>query len=199
MAHYVAEQITASKQTEGKEKQVIDKHCFEIILKLWAHQTSYHGENRFFEDFEPIFRALNSLDPDNSRPHHRSLFWTQETPPDNVDIKQKEIYKWINFSLNIDSIAKMLIEVALNQAIDNALDEKSSEWLKHATGLPNTDEVSAIFRIILEKDMQHDGDKEKSEKLQNLTDRLEKLKAFEEFSHHLRTDLENEIANLSDE
>jgi hypothetical protein len=183
MAHYVAEQITIAENATGDEKSVAEQRCFETILNLWQHRSSLPTGHRPLESFEPIFRALDQLDPDNSRPFFYS--------PPQYDL-----------ALEIDRIARILINFALSQAALNAVDEKSSSWLKNATDLINSGDLSVVVRL-LPPDMDDQGEANFERIWQahekDLRSKIEKLDTFTELSSFIRAALISELEEISKE
>ena len=194
MAHYIAEQIVISDTANGEDKSRAENRCFETILQLWAYHDSYPGESNPFDKFNSIFKALESLSPDNQYPYNRSLYWTQEEAPEEVDIQQENVGRWVNTALSVDSGAKVLIEFALQQAMLQAADVKTAEWLKYAAELPNSDAV-IILRGFL--DFDKDEAKSKTVEIKELNERLEKLRKLESYSIQLREAIEDKIEELS--
>lgn len=70
MAHYIAEQMTIADNAQGDDKIRAEQKCFETILKLWEHRSSLPNGQRPFENFEPIFRVLEQLNPENKQPFY---------------------------------------------------------------------------------------------------------------------------------
>ena len=46
LAHYIAELITNLESEEGDKKIQSQQHCFETILTLWQHRSSFANGNR---------------------------------------------------------------------------------------------------------------------------------------------------------
>src|SRR5206468_12121550 len=60
MAHYIAEKIGDVEAATGEDRAQKMSECRDAILQLWAHRSELPNGKRPFEDFEPIFRALQS-------------------------------------------------------------------------------------------------------------------------------------------
>lgn len=197
MAHYIAEQIINAEKAQGKDKQEFEKRCFNLILQLWSHHDSYPRGKRPFERFEPIFNAMEWLNPDNTYPRYPSLYWTQEKSSSETDFKQKKVQQWVDIALNIDAVAKLLIEFSLKQAIEDAQDENTKEWLKNASDLPNSEDVSTIIRFLPaevdeKEELKHNVERE----LKKLKNHIEKLEAFNKFCLQLRDKYNEEVNRL---
>ena len=70
MAHYIAEQMIIAEKSDGDDKAQAEKQCFETILYLWQHRSLLPNKYRPFENFDPIFRVLEKLDPDHKEPYY---------------------------------------------------------------------------------------------------------------------------------
>jgi hypothetical protein len=120
LAHYIAELITNLENVEEEQKVQIRQRCFETILTLWQYRSSFRNGHRPFENFEPIFRALEALDPENRNSFYR--FWNQRELDDSEfpdDVKH-----WTDLAVGLDNAARIWIKFALEQATQHALDEK---------------------------------------------------------------------------
>ena len=62
MAHYIAEKIGDVEAATGEDRAQKMAECSDAILKLWVHRSKLLSGKRPFEEFESIFRALQSLD-----------------------------------------------------------------------------------------------------------------------------------------
>lgn len=199
MSHYIAEQITAAEDPgiQGIDKENAKKRCFVTILELWLHHAYYPEQKRPFERFEPIFNALESLDPDGTYPHNRFLRGLEDRSESGADVEQEEVKQWVNVALGIDAVAKVMIEFALRNAIDDAKDQSTEQWLKNAVNLPSDEEVSVILRFSPVDDaIQKDPQKEQERKIREIESRIEKLDAFEGFCAQLREAYREEIGKL---
>ncbi|MUL35409.1 hypothetical protein [Gloeocapsopsis dulcis] len=199
MAHYVAEQIALAENAISDEKSEAEQRCFETVLKLWERRSSLPNDRYPFKSFEPIFKALNRIDPDNSQSYYFDDSRFQATANNNDTSKSQtnEVQSWINIALGIDRAARVLIDFALKQAACNAADEKTIAWIENATGISVDDEndISVIIRLVGET-REDDHDEETLEKMrQGFRSRIEKLDAFIEFSSLLRTELVKELEN----
>lgn len=200
MAHYISEQMAVTENAEEDEKTMAEKECFETILKLWEHRALMPDGHRPFENFEPIFRALNALDPENrypyfyNQPPHRSSKQTKSEPNEDTETE-----KWINIAHAFDSAARVLINYALTQAAKNACDEKTTEWLKESRGIDDEGELSLISRMSLIMDNgtvsnEDRMDRQKKLRIDNLSSRIQKLESFMKSASLLLADFRGELA-----
>ena len=146
MAHYVAEQIAISENASGDKKSKAEQRCFETVLKLWEHRSLLPDGRRPLESFEPIFRALDRLDPESPRPfyydppHVHSSGLNDVSEPISDDVQ-----KWIDVALGVDHAARVLIDFAFKQAAAKAKDKKTKSWIENATDLKGGDDLSVII------------------------------------------------------
>jgi hypothetical protein len=70
MAHYIAELMHAAETAEDAKRQELTSRCCVAILDLWRHRRELPDGKRPFEDIEPILRALQSLDPEDTTPRY---------------------------------------------------------------------------------------------------------------------------------
>lgn len=201
MAHYIAEQITIAENSTGDEKTKAEERCMETVLKIWERRSQLPDGRRPFENLEPIFRAIERFDPENSRP----FYYAQ--PQMHLSTKNKaskpisnEVSKWIDIALGVDRAARVLIEFAFRQAATHAKDKKTKSWIENSADLQGVDELRIIIRLASTyKDGQDEKARERFRKDQRnyFMSRIEKLDAFSKFSSSLRTALVNELEKLS--
>ncbi|MCA9964051.1 MAG: hypothetical protein KC423_07405 [Anaerolineales bacterium] len=190
MAHYIAEQMTLAENAVGEKKGEAEKQCFETILKLWQHRAHYPEGKRPFENFERVLRVLERLDPDNTSPH----FYSRQ--PNSIDEKTDAVQEWLNIASGIDHAARVWLEYVFHQATLNATDEKTLVWLENARGIPESNDIETIVRILEirppngEDDFAFQLNEEKRERIES---RIRQLDAFVEFSQALRAEFVEEL------
>lgn len=189
MAHYIAELIEgAETATEADRPEKLAK-CSETILALWKHRYELPNGKRPFEEFEPIIRAIESLDPDNDTPRYfRSVRKTIDKPEDSAGVR-----KWLELAEGLDYSAKLLIRYCLEQASQDALD-KSKEWVKlaEAAALEDGIDIPVIRFITPENKLANEsGTEERARKL--LEDRINRLNAFTEMADSLASDMRRKL------
>lgn len=189
MAHYIAELIEgAETATETDRPEKVAK-CSEMILALWQHRYELPNGKRPFEEFEPIFRAIESLDPDDESPRY---FRAVRNASDKADINT-ESKKWLELAEGLDYSAKMLIRYCLEQASQVALD-KSREWVKLAelAGLKDGIEFPVIRFITAENELANESETDdRAQKL--LEDRMDRLNGFIKMAESLAADIRRKL------
>lgn len=196
MAHYIAELLAKLENVKGDEKAQVQQHCFETILTLWQHRSSYRDGHRPFENFEPIFQTLEALNPENPYPFYR--FWQQEEKEDS-EFPADDVKHWIDMAMGIDGAARVWIKFAISQAAQKALDRKTSHWLNNSISLMSDDELEVICQLVSKKPEAQEGEdikKINSDKIKQLEAQLEKLDAFVELSQFIRAEITGQLKIL---
>lgn len=199
MAHYLAEKITTAEQSQGKEKEIAENECFDIILKLWQHRNSFPDGRRPFQSFEPIFEILSRLNPDNEETYFYRAMRNQELSEletDNLDYKS--VKKWTELALEIDKTARIWIEYALSQAASIAKNETTKEWIDNAINLSDNSDTS-IIRILMDRNLLFDienydeYDFSKKYEVEKLKKRISQLQKYSQLNEALVKAYETEL------
>lgn len=201
MAHYIAEQITIAENSTGDEKTKAEERCMETVLKIWERRSRLPDGRRPFENFEPIFRAIERFDPENSRPFYYAQSQMHLSAKNKASKSiNNGVPKWIDIALGVDRAARVLIEFAFRQAATHAKDKKTKSWIENSADLQGVDELRIIIRLASEyKNGQDETARERFREDQRnyFKSRIEKLDAFSKFSSSLRTALVTELEKLS--
>ncbi len=201
MSHYIAEQMTIAKNAKGSDKIEAEERCFDAILKLWQHRSSWPDGLRPFKNFEPIFRALERLDPRNSEPYFR--FNSGFDQFDSDEPAQKEIIddvqQWLGVVKSIDQSARVCLNYAFQQAAISAQDDKTLEWIANAVDdLSKNGDISLVVRFIASDQLEGTefAGLDKHIEQKNLGVKIQQLDTFIEFAQSLRAKFSSEIENL---
>ena len=177
MAHYVAEQIVIAESATGAEKAAAEAKCFQTILALWKHRSTFPNGRRPFENFEPVLQALARLNPDEPRSYYHRIVKpaADQNKPEESDVVQK----LLDFIFAIDSAARVLIDVALTEITETSASEQTKSMLKDALPVPSSNDVAAI-RVLIERSKHGQPDPADEQQIyrQIIQERLEKLEAF---------------------
>lgn len=190
MAHYIAQQMSEIENSTGADKQAAEEKCFETILKLWKHRAYYETGDRPFENFESIFQTLDRLNPDYEEPFYFQSEYSTKGKLNNTDNAVKQ---YLLLAIQIDEVVRVWLKVIFQHAAEQALDEKTKEWIKAATPLTDNDEASLIVHILSEHDIDEKNRKEKTKLLKH---RIEQLKSFREFNEELIAMYEEELETV---
>lgn len=196
IAHYIAELLKkVEAAAEGKSKEESQSLCFEAILTLWHHRAYYHDGHRPFENFEPIFRVLESLNPEDERHFY---FSKMGNVPKSINLEPSNIQEWIDVLRRTDELARILISYSLQKATSEAVDKDTIEWLGKSISLIRDDDLEVIVKLIESSSiaskietLKNDAfDYEKALKLK--LDRINELSAVLEL---IRFDIAKELKN----
>ena len=192
MVNYIAEQIIESENSDQDIQLASKQQCFDTILKLWEYRAYFPNGTRPFEQFEEIFRSLESLDPENPYPRHYQL------PEQNQPVLSDDALSWIELGKNLDNTARILVSFSFDQAIRSTLDKASLEWLKLIKNTVKSEETRIVFKILGSDENEEDTDLKK-EKIEIFENRIKQLKAFEDISSNLRQELSSQLQSLNSE
>ena len=193
MAHYVAEQMEIAENLTDDDKSHAEQRCFETILKLWQHRSSLPNGRRPLENFEPIFRTLERLNPENIR----SYYFNEPSEPSKID---DSVQKWLDIASGIDQVVRIWLAYVFKQAALCATDEKTIAWLENSFDLNENDDVLTIIHLlpdIISKSDEMPDERIKQEKIELLNNKIKKLEEFSEFNQKLILIIRKEIEDTS--
>lgn len=136
MAHHLAEKLKKVRTARGAEKAPLEADLFDTILKFWKHRAHFPRGHAPFEKFDAVFRALESLDPEQER----GRFYRFDFPQPSKTPPESQTQKWISIARNLDELARSLVTFCIANAAHTAGDLDET-WLKAAKILPAQDEV----------------------------------------------------------
>ena len=189
MAHYIAELIEEAESAKVEEQPSKLANCADTILRLWERRHQLPNGKRPFEDFEPILRAIESLNPEDDTPRY---FRSLRLASDEIE-KNEKIENWLKIADGLDYTAKVLITYCLVEASQKALD-KSKKWvvLAKTAGLEDGIELPVIQFIKAEGDLTKVGDpNDKARRL--LENRINRLAEFKKMANTLESDLRRRL------
>jgi hypothetical protein len=181
MAHYIAEKMTVAENSTGKEKQIAEKECFDIILKLWEHRWTVSHDNKPFKNFEPILRLLENINPDNDHDYYHRVVLNRLYPEleNNIPLNSN----WISNSREIDRIARIWIEYCIKNAVSEIDSEKAKEWIENSKELPNNSDLSIINILINTRPNDvSEEDSLKEYEIKRIEKRIDELNKFKKFN-----------------
>lgn len=182
MIHYISQQMVEVQNSTGKDKENAEERCYDTILKLWKHRAYYKTGDRPFENFEPIFRTLERLNPDNEEPFYFQRNYLRMENDNEEDV----VKKYLVMATKIDQIVRIWLKFIFQQAADNAIDERTRRWIEAAMPLGEDGEASLILKIVNDYDIDKKEIADiKEEKTRQLTHRIVELKSFRRFNEDL--------------
>lgn len=182
MTNHLAEKIVEAEKGDDEAKI----NCIDLILKLWDSRYSLPDGSRPFENFESIFRTLESLNPESVTPRYFVDFYDSK---ENNQLGESS--SLLEMAKQVDHTAKILIKFLFEQAILEATDEKTKEWLNKISGAINSIE----FKLIVGNEQEMNDQKQR---IQKLEDRISDLTSFESTAKTIRQILKLEVENLKD-
>jgi hypothetical protein len=124
MAHYIADLINRAEATPGADRDTLQRECAVEILRLWSHRHSFTNPERPMASYEPIYRTLARLDPDNSPWSFLRTFDRDTTPTAD----QLEINVLLKAALAIEGAARDAVRELIVSAAEVA-SQKEAKWL----------------------------------------------------------------------
>lgn len=192
MGHYIAEQIAKIENSEGKEKEEAKQKCFETILKLWERRVYFPEGKRPFEEFAPIFRALERLDIEKDNLTYYKLEDLKKvigSPATTNDLET-----WINYIINLDKGTKQIIRYCLSKAYENSNNEQTKEWIENSKSTLAGDDIKAI-RII--SGLYNNSDNETDLEVERLRSLLNVISSLEKTQNDIKSNIKARIKELN--
>jgi hypothetical protein len=181
MAHYIAELMHDVETANVEDRPAKMRACSEAILNIWKQRHELPNGKRPFEEFEPILRTLESLDPDNDTPRYfRSI--GNAAKDVSEDSETMALLKLVD---GLDYSAKILIRYLLNMAAKSSLNQ-SADWVALAEAAEADEGIEfPVIRVMVgEKDLLEKVDPDEIARKQ-LQDRITRLDAFLEVAQSL--------------
>mgnify|MGYP006110018475 CR=1 FL=1 len=191
MTSYLAEKIIATESVQEDKITTEQRECFETILHLWEHRAHLPTHTRPFEDFEPVFRAIKHIDPENPAPSYfRNENSSQAIP--------KDVEQYVNLIVNLDSATRVMLSFYMKEAIMSTMSESTIEWLDAIKGIAESGEARIILNFLPEMDSLNgkQANDLKSKKIKQLTEQIEKLESFEHISKITRSNLQTQLDKI---
>jgi len=186
MAHYVAEKMEAAESATGDARSQKMTECRDAILELWAHRRNLPTGQRPFDEFEQIFRVLQTLDLDDPLPR----YFRQPRIAAAQDEESDSTKEWLDKAAELDNTARALIRYCLSNAAQEAVD-KTRDWvaLAESAAVGKEIDIRAIRAIVEDGEdlIPENPDSEERTKMEDLLTRLEAFTAVSaSLSLHLR-------------
>lgn len=174
MAHYIADLINRAEAADGPDRVTLQRECAAEILRLWSHRHNFRNPDRPLVSFEPIYRTLHRLDPENP-----PWFFLRTFEPDAAPTSdQLEVNTLLKEAIAIEEAARDAVRELVRSAAEVAA-QKETKWLELARKLE--DDESTLLNTLRRLRRAHgDDDVEESanEQPDNATVRaLERLLA----------------------
>jgi hypothetical protein len=158
LAHDIADKMLAARRARGPLKDKLDVELRELILGLWKHRASLRVPMPPLESYDPVIRALESLDP--LRPHSR--FYPSFVQVVSGQAESAATKTWLDSAASIDSAARTLIRFCLLEAAAS-VPHKAKEWLKLASRVMQNDDAEVQVVLLLTEEQKALAEKEKAD------------------------------------
>jgi hypothetical protein len=192
MAHHIAELIEEAESASADERPLRMVKVRDAILALWTHRHAFPSGRNPFHGMEPIFNALESLDPDAS--HHR--YFRPSHAPGEDEEESEEVTQYVETAIAIDRGAKLVVDFCLGQAAHKALDA-SKEWVRLAdeAGANEGFDISIIRVIAARADLLKEPNPAAIRR-RILTDRKQKLEVLQAHAADLLININAQLDEL---
>ncbi len=183
MAHYIAEKMVQAEQLpSGRGKNEVENECFETILKIWKHRWLLPSGHRPLEQFEPILKVLERINPDRREPFFYRFSESEILEEEKSGEELKDMADFIKIIAQIDKTARIMIDSLLRQAASKVKNERIEELLKNSVDLKDDYDVKVI-RILLHNDLMDltkykDADVQKKFQIEEVENRIKELEKF---------------------
>jgi hypothetical protein len=189
MAHYISELIQNAEAARPEERAAELAKCANAILDIWKHRSEFPVSGRPMGDFEPILRAMESLDPD--RDAFRYLGALRHMAAETEATSETD--KWLGVAEALDYSARILIRYCLAQAAEDAVDQ-SREWI----ALAKEADADKELDIVLIRALGEESDLVKATKIsdrvrERIQDQINRLEAFQGMATDVVSDLRAQL------
>lgn len=202
MAHYLAIKISEAENAVGGEKAILEKECFDTILKLWSHRWKINGNSNPIKNFEPIFEFLSKLNPYREA----SFYYNDLRHSRKKDAKDNsKVDSWLQVASHFDKYARICIDYALANATADLATEEQLYWFQNLPDLTGDIDI-AIIKILLDQGDTLDFDREDITAKENYMKRMEIerlkynisfLESHQKMHRKLLKDLKNKLESMS--
>lgn len=194
VAHYIADQMTTAKTAKGKNRAEAERQCFSAILQLWENRSALPSGLHPFAGYDAIFRALDAISPDR-----RSGYYVPDIDVARVSKKEPDnVLRMVKFIVWSDRAARILIEAALESAIDSAETPRTKVYLRSVAAKAKDGDILGVSRLMARKRFletldpaeEIEGDKKLWAK------RIDTLEVFLKAATAIQQDFKNRLAKI---
>jgi hypothetical protein len=141
MAHYIAELISRVETAAPADRPPLEQKCAHEIERLWAHRTHFPSRRPPMSSFEPLYRTLERLSPDNPEWSFYSHF-DDDNHPDREETLANNL---LRAASELETTARDVVRTFIVEAAAIA-EQRESKWIEAAEHLK--DEESGYLSII---------------------------------------------------
>jgi hypothetical protein len=147
IAHYIAEQIELAERAGATQRKSAQENCFNSILRLWEHRRSIPNGVLPLNDFDPILRALQSLDPADPKPRYWAVY-----RPGGVTEDSPAIERIMRVVAALDVNARIAVELLLAEAVSLVVTPEARALLEKAVPYADWNDLTALKELIRRRD-----------------------------------------------
>ena len=188
LSHLLAERMTAVDQAHEADKKAAEDACVGLILELWAHRNQFSDRHRPLRDMDAVMRTLDTLDLD--RPGHR--YFAPVFRAVDAGATAEPAAQWLKLATEIDDKAKLLIRLALAQAV-GAMETDAAEWVTLAAEAVAQEPAEALVLHFIWPDKPNTRDLQNQATARQLQD----LRDFIDLAEQLAQNLERQLQTSS--
>jgi hypothetical protein len=141
MAQYIADLINRVETADGTNRDELQGECAAEILRLWSHRHSFRHPERPMASYEPLYRALARLDPENP-PWSYLRSFDSDTAPTADQLGTNAVLK---AALAIEDAARHTVRALIIRAAQVA-SQKEAKWLELAKQIE--DDESGFVKVL---------------------------------------------------
>ncbi len=141
MAHYIAELITQVETAEPADRPQLQQKCAQEIERLWAHRTHFPSRRPPMASFEPLYRTLERLSPDNPEWSFYSHF-RDDNQPGHDDLLSNNL---LRSACELETTARDVVRTFIVEAAAIA-EQRERRWIDAAAHL--NDEEPGYLSIL---------------------------------------------------
>ncbi|MFH1498014.1 MAG: hypothetical protein ABII82_09345 [Verrucomicrobiota bacterium] len=195
VAHYLAEQMEEIKKAKGQDRIKAKQRCFAAILQLWQNRASVPNGLHPFAGFEPVFRALEGISPDRRLGYYVGQIDEKRA----TDKRSDTVLEMARFIQGTDQAARILIEAALEQAIDHAQTPRTKTYLRSVQAKAKDGDVIGVSRLMSRRRYLETLDPaDEADELKQLWEkRVEALGHFIEVATAIQRDFQDRLSRIS--
>jgi len=173
IAYYIAELMQKAENAKDEERASIERTCYDTILKLWSHNSSYPADSLPFRDYDAVFKTLMRIDPNNETPFYARN--DVAAPNENSDA---QIY--LDMALVIDDSVRILFEQILECVIQAKPGDVAIGYVKALLGLEDDDSLHlhTILRSLYSMETEIDAESANRKQIEDKIAKLEFLSHF---------------------
>jgi hypothetical protein len=173
MGHYIAELIDKAENAKNeKEKKLLQKECFEVILKLWNKRNELPLESMPLGRIKPAIDVLNEFESQRN-------IWEQ--------MRFSNEASWVSLAVKIYDNQWDAIRICIQAAIAEDAMEREKVWISECDESLSPDEKEIIEKLdhflkepssaitLIFDDEKVNSEKDGKSKIERVYDRLERI------------------------